>query len=166
MFSAYDYYAGGEKAPLNWVYQGTNYQYIGREFDEEAGINLNYMIGRYYDPKSQLFMSVEPMLNRPAGLLRNFNHSLYYGSPYTYALDNPVCKLDPNGKETRIYSVTVGIFGIALNICLSWSKMKISELRRHLAFTQPAELPLFGMSFGRILIAEMKLSCARMIQEN
>jgi len=112
MFSAYDYYAGGEKTPLNWVYQGTNYQYIGREFDEETGINLNYMIGRYYDAKSQSFMSIEPMLNRPAGLLRNFDHSFYYGSPYTYALDNPVCKLDPNGKETRIYSVTVGIFGI------------------------------------------------------
>jgi RHS repeat-associated protein len=45
---------------------------------------LSYLIGRYYDPTTGQFLSVDPLVDET-------------GQPYAYASDNPVDGVDPNG---------------------------------------------------------------------
>ncbi|MGO3708266.1 RHS repeat-associated core domain-containing protein [Mesonia hippocampi] len=61
------------------------YKFNAKELDEETG---NYYYGaRYYSPKYNLMLSVDPM------------YHLYPSvSPYTYTLNNPVRYIDPDGR--------------------------------------------------------------------
>ena len=63
----------------------TRYKYNGKEFDQETG---NYYYGaRYYDPKTSLWLSVDPLAEK-------YNE----WSPYNYTLNNPVKYVDPDGN--------------------------------------------------------------------
>ena len=59
------------------------FQYTGREFDPETG--LNYNRARYYNPTSGRFMSEDPL------------ESTRDGNFYAYTANNPVLYIDPLG---------------------------------------------------------------------
>ena len=63
------------------------YRFCGKEKDEESG--LYYYGARYYSPWTCRFVSVDPK-------------SLKYvhQSPFVYADNNPICKIDHNGEGT------------------------------------------------------------------
>ena len=64
----------------------TRYKFNGKEFDQETG---NYYYGaRYYDPKTSLWLSVDPLAEK-------YNEC----SPYNYTLNNPVKYVDPDGSS-------------------------------------------------------------------
>jgi RHS repeat-associated protein len=63
----------------------TPYLFNGKELDEETG--LYYFGTRYYDPKTSIWQSVDPLAEDLPGL-----------SPYNYCLNNPVVHNDPEGK--------------------------------------------------------------------
>jgi RHS repeat-associated protein len=63
------------------------YRYVGKEKDEESG--LYYYGARYFQPWSCRFISVDPLALQ-----------YHYQSAYTYADNNPICKMDYNGEGT------------------------------------------------------------------
>lgn len=64
------------------------YRYVGKEKDEESG--LYYYGARYFQPWSCRFISVDPLALKYS-----------YQSSYTYADDNPICKMDYHGMGTN-----------------------------------------------------------------
>ncbi len=67
----------------------------GKEFDEETG--LYYYGARYYNPRTSLWLSVDPLTEKAPGW-----------SPYRYCFNSPVNFIDPYGlfetrKEARQY---------------------------------------------------------------
>jgi RHS repeat-associated protein len=65
--------------------------YTGHVNDPET--NLVYMQARYYDPATGHFLSIDSV-DPEAGNSFNFNR-------YTYAENNPVIRIDPDGRQTQ-----------------------------------------------------------------
>lgn len=64
----------------------TPYLYNGKELDEETG--LYYYGARYYDARTSIFLSVDPMAEKMSNV-----------SSYAYCFNNPVRFTDPQGLE-------------------------------------------------------------------
>jgi len=84
-----DYYPFGLTMPgrsSNSANPNDNYKFTGHERDDEAGLNLDYMGARYYDPSIARFMSIDPLASKRSWV-----------SPYNYAQNNPLNRIDPTG---------------------------------------------------------------------
>ena len=84
-----NYYAFGLKhIGYNGVKIGVEnkYKYNGKELQDELGLNFYDYGARNYDPALGRWMNIDPLAEKS----RRFN-------PYTYALDNPVYFIDPDG---------------------------------------------------------------------
>jgi RHS repeat-associated protein len=64
----------------------TPYLFNGKELDEETG--LYYYGARYYDPKTSIWMSMDPLAEKYPNM-----------TPYNYAFNNPVKVVDPDGRD-------------------------------------------------------------------
>ena len=64
------------------------YKFNGKEQDIETG--LYYYGARYYDPKTSIWLSVDPLAEKFP------NHS-----PYSYCFNNPINLIDPDGREPQ-----------------------------------------------------------------
>jgi len=105
-----EYFAFGE----TWVQEGaskkTPFMYTGKELDQETG--LYYYGARYYDPRTSVWQSVDPILEKylPSGDPEKdknlpgmggfFNSGNLAG--YTYTHQNPVRYVDPDGNVAFI----------------------------------------------------------------
>lgn len=78
--------------------QRTPYLFTSKELDEETG--LYYFGARYYDPRTSVFQSADPILNRYLdsktnnGVFNPKNLGLY-----SYVVNNPLGGTDPTGRE-------------------------------------------------------------------
>lgn len=93
-------------ARATWIEQsgtfGTDYKFTGKELDKETG--LYYFGARYYDPRTQVWQSPDPILSSyldgkrgMGGVYNPVNLGLY-----TYAGNNPINIVDINGKWNEI----------------------------------------------------------------
>ncbi|WP_337968401.1 DUF6443 domain-containing protein [uncultured Flavobacterium sp.] len=84
--------------PFGFKHQGYNdylpninkYKYNGKELQEELGLNMYDFGARNYDPAIGRWMNIDPLAEKS----RRFN-------PYTYALNNPVYFIDPDGMMAK-----------------------------------------------------------------
>jgi len=75
----------------------TNYLFNAKELDNETG--LYYYGVRYLDPTGAMWLSVDPMWEKYAGM-----------SPYNYCGGNPVKLVDPDGNDPLVV-IAAGIGG-------------------------------------------------------
>jgi len=97
LYEHIEYFPFGE----TWVEEHSNtqrtpYLFTGKELDEETG--LYYFGARYYDPRTSVWLSADPILGR---YLDGKPNSGVYNpinlAQYTYAEYNPVKLVDPDG---------------------------------------------------------------------
>ncbi len=69
--------------------QNNPYLYNGKELDVETG--FYYYGARYYEPKSSLWLSVDPLAEKYPGF-----------SPYAYVFNNPVMFVDLTGMQGEV----------------------------------------------------------------
>ena len=90
-----DYYPFGLTMPgrsSNSANPNDNYKFTGHERDDEAGLTLDYMMARNYDPIIGRFMQIDPYAASYPNL-----------SPYTYVANNPLLYVDPTGMWIQSY---------------------------------------------------------------
>jgi RHS repeat-associated protein len=91
IFEHLEYFPFGE----TWVEEATNtqrtpYLFTGKELDEET--NLYYFGARYYDPRTSVWQSADPVLGS-VGVFTPGNLAAY-----TYTYNNPLRLTDPDGQ--------------------------------------------------------------------
>jgi len=80
----------------DWIdmrhYFGSAYKFNGKEKDDETG--YSYYGARYYTDRLSIWLSVDPLADKYPHL-----------SPYAYCADNPVMRIDPDGRaDTESYT--------------------------------------------------------------
>jgi RHS repeat-associated protein len=124
--------------------------YTGHVNDPET--NLVYMQARYYDPVVGRFLSVDPILVNGA--------NLFAFGRYIYADNNPVLKIDPDGKQSTF---DAGYWaGTAVMAQQGQEQVKrLNEMNETQLFVSQAATALDGaaelVSLGRAIIVKAGL---------
>jgi RHS repeat-associated protein len=84
-----NYYAFGLNMEGNWngATGANKYQYNGKELNDDFGLNWNDYGARMYDPAMGRWHSVDPL-----------SELTEHVSPYAYVRNNPITRLDPDGR--------------------------------------------------------------------
>lgn len=98
-----EYFPFGESLVDESLDEKQPYLFNAKELDIETG--LYYYGARYYDPKTAIWASVDPMAEKYPNW-----------SPYNYTLQNPIVFIDPDGKMPHILATTLIGAGIGGSI--------------------------------------------------
>ena len=122
LFEHLEYFPFGE----TWVEESTNtqrtpYLFTGKELDEETG--LYYFGARYYDPRTSVWQSADPIVGKYLPTARNRNsilpgqggvYNTFNLGLYGYAHQNPVRYTDPDGNVVPLVVAAC----VASNACM------------------------------------------------
>ncbi|MDP3500224.1 MAG: RHS repeat-associated core domain-containing protein [Myxococcales bacterium] len=75
------------------------FRFPGQYYDAETDLHENW--NRYYDPSTGRYLSPEPLLQSPDWVASQLRSGRQVPS-YSYAGNNPVANVDPNGLETQV----------------------------------------------------------------
>jgi RHS repeat-associated protein len=115
-----EYFPFGE----TWVQEHSNtqrtpYLFTGKELDEET--NLYYFGARYYDPRTSVWQSADPILGDYIN--GSPNRGVFYSQNmalYAYGHNNPVLLRDPDGRAVEtpwdVFNVGVGVASLGYNL--------------------------------------------------
>ena len=121
IFEHLEYFPFGE----TWVEESTNtqrtpYLFTGKEFDEET--NLYYYGARYYDPRTSVWQSADPVIGKyigsdPDGLGNGGVFNPRNLGLYSYSYHNPVVLRDPDGNCAMLCTGAIGaVIGAAIYV--------------------------------------------------
>jgi len=89
-----EYYSFGLRIPGGYNFSNNNrYLYNGKEIQTDLSNQYDYG-ARFYDPAIARWTSVDPLAEKYTGI-----------SPYNYVTNNPIRRIDPNGKDV-IFDIT------------------------------------------------------------
>ncbi|MEV4482529.1 SpvB/TcaC N-terminal domain-containing protein [Micromonospora coxensis] len=123
------YFPGGETWVSEHSSQPVPHGFTGKEYDQETG--LYYFGARYYDPRTQVWQTPDPILENylegtpNGGVYASMNLALY-----TYAYNNPIRLADPDGRfpwnrvlggVKLVGGVAEAAAGVALGAATSWT---------------------------------------------
>ncbi|OIK14254.1 Wall-associated protein [Bacillus sp. MUM 116] len=94
----YDAWGNPTKVEESDVLKDNQFRYAGYQYDTETG--LYYLIARYYQPQQGVFLSLDPSPGQ--------NNDFITQNGYTYASNNPVMNVDPDGN----FAAAVGVYFI------------------------------------------------------
>lgn len=111
-----EYFPSGEVFLENHLNSyNTPYKYNSKELDDETG--YYYYGARYYNPRVSLWLNVDPlasydpMMNVEHYIDGEHNGGVYNAgnlNPYIYCYQNPVIYVDPDGKQSKFWTRTLG----------------------------------------------------------
>lgn len=107
--------------------QRTPYLFTAKELDEES--QLYYFGARYYDPRTSVWVSVDPILGDylngtpVGGVYKPENLSLY-----TYVGQKPSIKIDPNGEFGIVGAFVGAVAGVVVQGAIDAYNGEISSL--------------------------------------
>ena len=81
-----------------------DYKFTGKEQDSTG---LYYFGARYYDPRTSVWVSTDPILNKYIGEDNNNSNGIYTQinlSVYSYSYFNPINVIDGNGEIAMSYN--------------------------------------------------------------
>jgi RHS repeat-associated protein len=78
--------------PLTSTNAAYKYEFSGKEIQDEGGYNMYDFGARHYDPALGRWMNIDPLAEKTYSL-----------SPYSYANNNPVYFIDPDGRHNTPY---------------------------------------------------------------
>jgi RHS repeat-associated protein len=115
-----------------WVEENSNaqrtpYHFTSKELDEETG--LYYFGARYYDPRTSVWQSADPILgqyldgNPAGGVFLSANLSLY-----AYVGHKPTVLHDPNGEFGIVGAFVGAVAGVAVQGAIDLYKGELSSL--------------------------------------
>lgn len=118
----------------------TNYLFNAKELDNETG--LYYYGARYLDPTGAMWLSVDPLFEKYAGM-----------SPYNYCAGNPVKLVDPDGNAIWAAGAAIGgaIIGGAVNgflTAMDPSKSKVNVIASIVGGAVSGAIAAGGASVG------------------
>ncbi|MBU8884065.1 hypothetical protein KSK37_13305 [Kaistella sp. DKR-2] len=104
------------------------FKYNGKELDEATG--LYYYGARYYDPRTSIWLSVDPLAvfnpvmedefygdgQHNGGVFNNRNLN-----PYIYCYQNPVIYVDPNGKQNYFMTPPADVGNAGANTLINFT---------------------------------------------
>ncbi len=73
------------------------YKYSGKEFADQAGLNLYDYGARWYDPARVQFTTMDPLAEKYPWM-----------SPYVYCNNNPISAIDPDGRDWYYFDEVTG----------------------------------------------------------
>jgi RHS repeat-associated protein len=94
------YYAFGMEMEGTWAATTgvkNNYEYNGKELNEDFGLNLSDYGARWYDAAVGRWWSVDPLAEKFASK-----------TSYNYGLNNPIIMIDPDGMESEAANFGTG----------------------------------------------------------
>ena len=97
----------GEMATIN------PYRYAGYRYDEDT--KLYYLMARYYDPNTGVFLSIDPV--------RGDAMTPITMNGYNYANNNPVMNVDPDGNIAVKYYVTRTTYALVTGLIYVFSEL-------------------------------------------
>ena len=108
------YYPFGERDNGNDTTLANKYRFTGKERDTTG---LDYYGARWYDSKVGRFFTPDPELFKTPDLAKQSSPQLI--NPYSYCVNNPLSKVDPNGKHPKLFSEVVAfipVFGVSYTL--------------------------------------------------
>jgi len=86
----HDYHPFGKTLRSYSLDERERYLFTGKERDSK--INYDYFGARYYDSDVGRFLSVDPLADHPQNI---------GWSPYNYTMNNPINRIDPDGRNSE-----------------------------------------------------------------
>lgn len=122
LIGTYDYDEYGniiQEQIINQNYEGfvhlNPFRYRSYVYDEET--KLYYLLTRYYDPKSMMFLTLDD----------ENNYGIKNISPYCYCLFDPINKIDPTG----CFSISAVIFSAVAGALISGGFTFLDQMRKN-----------------------------------
>ena len=124
------------------------YRYAGYRYDEET--KLYYLMARYYNPDTGVFLSLDPVRGEPMNPVSM--------NGYNYANNNPVMVVDPDGQNPILYGALAGALINAIIYYVSLiNKHGIKKAHKHISGWKLTLAVLRGAAAGALGYGAVKV---------